>query len=104
MNGSSNQAFELWYVLHFQFLQSAIRRDGYFTILSKIFGFRYEKNSVKIVEELFKKGNVQQAIKWAAELEKMHKGKTPSESCPSTNVYKLVDRLLVYSKRKIDIG
>ena len=34
-NGSSNQAFELWYVLHFQFLQTAIRRDAYFQFLQK---------------------------------------------------------------------
>jgi hypothetical protein len=98
-NGSSNQAFELWYVLHFQFLQSAIRRDTYFSILTKTLGFRYEKNSNKVVEELFKKGNVGQAIKWAQELEKMHEGKTPASSCPSTNVYKLVSKLLIYSKQ-----
>jgi hypothetical protein len=102
-NGSPNQAFELWYVLHFQFLQTAIRREAYFSILTKILGFKYEKNNSKVVEELFKKSRVRQAIKWAEELEKMHEGKTPSASCPSTNVYKLVDRLLVYSKRKSDI-
>jgi hypothetical protein len=99
-NGASNQAFELWYVLHFQFLQTAIRREAYFTILTNILGFKYEKNSSKVVEDLFKKGNVRQAIKWAHDLERMHEGKTPSASCPSTNVYKLVDRLLAYSKRK----
>jgi hypothetical protein len=102
-NGSSNEAFELWYVLHFQFLQSAIRREAYFSILTKILGFEYEKNSSEVVEELFKRGRVRQAIKWAEDLEKMHEGKAPSASCPSTNVYKLVDRLLVYSRRKSDV-
>ncbi|MBS1601425.1 MAG: RloB domain-containing protein, partial [Bacteroidetes bacterium] len=102
-NGSSNQAFELWYVLHFQFLQTAIRREAYFAILTKLLGFRYEKNSSKVVEELFRKGSVRQAIKWAETLEKMHDGKTPSDSCPSTNIYKLVDRLLVYSNQKDNI-
>jgi len=80
-----------------------MRREAYFSILTKIVGFKYEKNSSKVVGELFKKSRVRQAIKWAEELEKMHEGKTPSASCPSTNVYKLVDRLLVYSKRKSDI-
>jgi hypothetical protein len=95
-NGSSNQAFELWYVLHFQFLQTAINRGDYFSILSKKLGFKYGKNDIKVVEALFEKGNIHQAIKWAQELEKMHEGKTPSKSFPSTNVYKLVERLLIY--------
>lgn len=95
-NGSSNQAFELWYVLHFQFLQTAINRGDYFSILSKRLGFKYGKNDLRVAEILFEKGNVHQAIKWAQELEKMHEGKTPSQSFPSTNVYKLVDRLLIY--------
>ena len=102
-NGSSNQAFELWYVLHFQFLQTAIHRGDYFSILSKRLGFKYGKNDIKVVEALFEKGNIRQAIKWAEDLEKMHEGKTPSASFPSTNVYKLVDRLLIYFKLKDDI-
>jgi hypothetical protein len=97
-NGSSNQAFELWYVLHFQFLQTAIAREAYFSILTKILGFKYEKNSRQVLEEIFKRGRVRQAIKWAQQLEKMHEGKKPSASWPSTNVYKLVDHLLVYTK------
>jgi len=95
-NGSSNQAFELWYVLHFQFLQTAINRGDYFSILSKRLGFKYGKNDRRVVEALFEKGNVHQAIKWAKELKKMHEGKTPSASCPSTNVYELEERLLIY--------
>lgn len=95
-NGSSNQAFELWYVLHFQFLQTAINRGDYFSILSKKLGFKYGKNDIRVVEALFEKGNFRQAIEWAKELRKMHDGKTPSTSCPSTNVYKLVERLLIY--------
>lgn len=95
-NGSSNQAFELWYVLHFQFLQTAINRGDYFSILSKKLGFKYGKNDIRVVEALFEKGNVHQAMKWAQALEKMHEGKTPSESFPSTNVYKLVERLSIY--------
>jgi hypothetical protein len=99
-NGSSNQAFELWYVLHFQFLQTAINRGDYFSILNKKLGFKYGKNDIKVVKALFEKGNVRQAIKWAKELGKMHRGKTPSASCPSTNIYKLVERLLIYFNMK----
>jgi hypothetical protein len=99
-NGSSNQAFELWYVLHFQYLQTAINREDYFSILSKKLGFKYGKNNMRVVEALFGKGNVRKAIKWAKELEKMHTGKTPSEAFPSTHVYELVEQLLQYFNLK----
>ena len=91
----------LWYNhLHFQFLQTAINRGDYFSILSKRLGFKYGKNDTRVVEALFENGNVHQAIKWAQELEKMHVGKTPSESHPSTKVHKLVERLLIYFNMK----
>lgn len=96
--GESNQSFELWYVLHFQLLESALHRTDYFKILSDLLGFKYEKNNEEVVKALFSKGNVKQAIKWANRLDEIHTGKTPSESCPFTRVYKLVDNLLVYFK------
>ena len=96
-NGASNQAFELWYVLHFQLLQTALNRKGYFAILTKILGFKYEKNDPEVMKAMFAKGNIQKAIKWAGMLEQMHTGKTPSASWPSTNVYKLATRLLEYA-------
>jgi hypothetical protein len=86
--------------LHFQFLQTAIDRKAYFSILSEKLGFKYEKNDIKVVEALFEKGRVHQAIKWAKELEKMHAGKPPSEACPSTQVYALVEQLLQYFNLK----
>lgn len=97
-SGHSNQSFELWYVLHFQFLQSALHRSDYIKILSKILGFKYEKNDSKIVDIINTKGNVKQAIKWAIELDKLHEDSSESNSCPSTKVYKLVESLLNYMK------
>src|SRR5579862_7794131 len=52
-HAASNEAFELWYVLHYQYLDVAIRREQYFERLSKILGFRYEKNSPEVVKHLF---------------------------------------------------
>jgi len=57
--------------LHFQFLHTAVDRKAYFSILTKILGFKYGKNDIKVVQALFEKGNVQQAIKWAQKLGKM---------------------------------
>ena len=97
-SGHTNEAFELWYVLHFQFLHNALNRGDYFDILTKIFETKYEKNNEGLVRILFDKGNVTQAIKWAKDLEEMHLGKTPSKSKPLTRIHILVERLLKYSK------
>lgn len=93
-SGHSNQSFELWYVLHFQFLQNALHRSEYIKILSKILKFKYEKNDLKVIHLLFSKGNVRRAIKWAKSLNKITS--TPAKTCPHTRVHILVERLLEY--------
>jgi hypothetical protein len=97
-SGHSNQSFELWYVLHFQFLQNALHRGDYITTLSRILNFKYEKNDLNVIKFLFQNGNVRQAIEWAKELEANNLGVTPANSCPYTRVYLLVERLLEYVK------
>ena len=97
-HGVSNQSFELWYILHFELLESALHRKDYIPRLTNYLGFKYKKNDAMVVTTLFAKGNVRQAIKWAKRLEKVHAGKTPSESCPYTRVHILVERLLAYAK------
>jgi hypothetical protein len=97
-SGHSNQSFELWYILHFQFLQNELHRSDYITTLSKILKFKYEKNDINAVKALFAKGKVKRAITWAKALEAKHKGSTPANSCPYTRVYVLVERLLKYTK------
>lgn len=97
--GDSNQSFELWYVLHFNYLDSAINRQQYIKILDKALGYKYAKNDPKVVKHLFEKCNINSAISRAKKLNKLHEGKTPSQSHPSTNVYKLVEKLLVYCQK-----
>jgi len=41
----SNQAFEIWYLLHFDFHSAAISRQLYKEKLTEKFGYPYEKNS-----------------------------------------------------------
>jgi RloB-like protein len=100
-SGHSNQSFELWYVLHFQFLQNALHRSDYIKTLSKKLNFKYEKNDMKAVHALFEKGNVKRAIKWAKDLEAMHVHSTPAKACPYTRVHVLVERLLKYTKHHV---
>ena len=97
-HGVSNESFELWYILHFQYLDTALNRGDYAGILTKMLGFNYEKNDETVVKALFADGNVGRAIEWAKKLEELHEGKTPSESCPYTRVHILVERLLSYTK------
>ena len=102
-SGHSNQSFELWYVLHFQFLQSALHRTSYIKTLSKTLGIKYKKNNLAIAKRIHTEGNVIQAILWANELELFHAGQTAANSCPFTRVYVLVERLMAYiENRKAD--
>jgi hypothetical protein len=96
----SNQSFELWYVLHFDNLQTAIHRDDYIKILSRRLGFRYQKNDPKVIKFLNEKGDVVRAINWAKNLDNHHtaSGNPPSGSCPVTKVYLLVELLRHYCK------
>ena len=96
----SNQSFELWYVLHFDNLQTANHRSDYIKILSRRLGFKYKKNDPKVIEFLNEKCDVERAIIWARNLDNHHSvsGSPPSGSCPVTKVYLLVELLRSYCK------
>jgi hypothetical protein len=96
----SNQSFELWYVLHFQLLENALQRDDYIKILTRELGFKYEKKGIEIMPILFNNQRMEQAIRWAKKLDENAVGLTPSQSCPTTKVYKLVENLMEYIKWK----
>lgn len=87
----SNECFELWYYLHFEYLQSALHRYEYKEKLTNKLEQKYEKNSKKMYDIL--KDKQETAIKNAKDLEQFHNGKNPSEKNPSTTVYKLVEVL-----------
>ena len=87
----SNQCFELWYVLHFDYLDADIHRSLYVTRLKDRLG-NHEKNSASMYDRLlaFQK----QAIKHARTLAKSHGPHlAPAECVPYTTVHELVERL-----------
>ncbi|HBA90663.1 MAG TPA: abortive phage infection protein [Anaerolineaceae bacterium] len=92
----SNQAFELWYLLHFEYLQTAIDRKAYFNKLTEYLGFEYEKNSTGIYKKLLCKRD--QAIKYAQRLMKGYNPPHPGRDDPSTCVHELVIALLENSQ------
>lgn len=90
----SNECFELWFILHFEFLNTAIGRTKYYEKLTGLLSRKYDKNTSDIYGLIRDKEAT--AIKNAKNLEKMHSdaGVTSYEKMdPSTSVYKLVERM-----------
>lgn len=100
----SNQAFEYWLYLHFNYSDSALHRHQWNDKLDELFcqynlgDGKYRKNYEDIYNMLNHYGGVETAIKNArrrmAEFDK--NGYRPSEYDPGTMVYKLVEELKKY--------
>lgn len=84
----SNQAFELWYVLHFEYLHTAIDRNAYMKKLGGYLGFEYKKNNPNMYRLLFAKKDT--AIRNARQLLQEYQPSRPSRDDPSTCVHELV--------------
>ena len=97
----SNQAFELWYVLHFQYLVTGVDRKQYIEMIedkvrkaSKSKKFKYEKNDEGFYQILQKHGDEEQAIKRAQKLREIRgEKKNYAAHNPRTEVDLLVDEL-----------
>ena len=87
----SNDAFELWYLLHFHFYNTGISRKDYQNMLTQLLGQEYKKNSKTIYEDL--KDKQQDAIKHAERLLKEYDRPNPESDNPSTTVHLLVEEL-----------
>ncbi|MEG4225094.1 RloB family protein [Microcoleus sp. N9_B2] len=87
----SNDAFELWYLLHFHFYNTGISRQRYQNMLTNKLGHEYKKNSDTIYEEL--KDKQQDTIKHAKRLLIEYDRPNPESDNPSTTVHLLVEEL-----------
>ena len=87
----SNDAFELWYLLHFNYYNTGISRKDYKNMLTNQLGHEYKKNSETIYEEL--KDKQQDAIKHAKLLLQKYDRPNPETDNPSTTVHLLVEEL-----------
>ncbi len=97
----SNEAFELWYVLHFQYYENAMSRRDYKELiensLKPVAGndFRYEKNSKQMYELLKEHGSQEHAIRNAKRLaERYGDRRDYANQNPSTMVWMLVEELM----------
>ena len=86
----SNQAFELWYLLHFDYIDSSLHRGRYIEMLSKRFGNEYQKKDPNIYARLQELGDENRAIANARKLYNNYDHSSPATENPSTTVHHLV--------------
>lgn len=94
----SNQCIELWYLLHFRFMQSDLHRSEYWPKLTEILKSQglgeYSKNRDDMYEILLP--YMETAIAHAQKLDIINEEKLPAYSAPGTKVYELVLKLKPY--------
>ncbi len=94
----SNQCIELWFLLHFSFMQSDLHRTSYWPKLTEFLTSQglgeYEKNRTDMYQILLL--YMDATIANAEKPDKIHQGKLPSASAPRTKVYELVEKLEPY--------
>lgn len=87
----SNQAFELWYLLHFHFYNSPMNRKDYENKLSELLGYPYSKDSSDMYDRL--RSQQSMAVKNARRLLELYPNPQPASDNPSTTVHVLVEEL-----------
>jgi hypothetical protein len=99
----SNEAFELWYLLHFQYRNTAMSREDYEKAIedevnkkwkNKKKPYKYLKNAIDTYAILQKFGDQTQAIANAEKLSNLYADKKFANHNPRTQVYELVKQLI----------
>ena len=94
----SNQCIELWFLLHFSFMQSDIHRIEYWPKLTEhlkqIGAGEYTKNREDMYQILYP--YMDYAIGNAKRSNALNEGKLPSKAAPGTKVYELIEVLKPY--------
>ena len=92
----TNEAFELWYLLHFNYHDTGIGREEYKSRLTSNLGKAYFKNDPTIYDEL--KSKINTAIRNAERLLTQCDLSKPGADNPSTTVHLLVKELLRFAR------
>lgn len=87
----SNQAFELWYLLHFHYCDTALARNDYVDRLNRQLERPYQKNDAGLYRLLLAKQA--DAIQHALRLLGQYERPNPTYDDPSTTVHELVQEL-----------
>lgn len=96
----TNEAFELWYYLHFEYLDTGIDRTAYIRKLEEAFrknmgdnNFVYKKGNPNIYNQLQQYGREDLAKRFAEQLRKLYTDTNYATHKPCTMVDKLVEEL-----------
>lgn len=92
----SNEAFELWYLLHYHYYNTGITRQQYIEKLDDLLGSKYRKNYPGMYDLLQPLQTT--AIRNAAQLLATYAPSQPARDNPSTTVHLLVQELLKHSQ------
>ena len=99
----TNEAFELWYILHFHLVEHQMSRRQYQQFIERELTnrtgkkFKYQKNSLDMFALLMQYGDVQQAIKRAKKLAAIFGDRTDyADHNPRTEMHKLVQKLIQF--------
>lgn len=97
----SNEAFELWYLLHFHYYNAGMNRADFKELIEGNLrqhlgeAYSYEKNSKNMYACLKQYGSQQRAIQYAEQLEQIYAGRQDyANHNPCTKVHELIKELL----------
>ena len=91
----SNQCYELWLLLNFCNMQSAIDRSAYIDKLELYLKEKYNKSDELIFEKInLKGGNILKAIRFAKAL--VDESISPAKNDPATKIYEFFDHFRKY--------
>jgi len=103
----TNEAFELWYLLHFHYYQNAMTRKQYQGLIESNLrpyvgkAYRYQKNSKEMYVLLKTYGSLEKAIHRAKELAATFGQRTDyAKHNPCTMVFKLIEELQSLAEKK----
>ena len=89
----SNEAFEIWYILHFEARQTGMSRIEYEDCLTEYLETPYKKNDPDMYSKLVAKGDESKAVQRAKSLLSSHNGIPHHDANPCTKVNELVEKL-----------
>jgi hypothetical protein len=92
----SNEAFELWYLLHFHYYDTGIPRRQYCQMLDDLLGHPYKKNDPQTYAAL--RSGQDDALRNARTLLAQYDPLDPANDNPSTTVHLLVEALLHFAR------
>ena len=97
----SNECFELWFLLHFNYLDTAITRKEYYVKLKHNLKVDYLKNADNF-SLLGKLDRIPKAYAFAKKLESNFDcNDQPADRKPCTMVYKIIDEIETYTGVKL---